>query len=132
MLAEVLVDGSAGLAWKGEKLDALRTYCANCKDAPALPLVVLPGFSKAALEKYPSFALVRFNHFARSQFGQRRHLCVQFQPAEEDSGYPRLWATFGDKVAKDYTLHAKKLRQNDLYVGVTAGYTIKALETLGE
>ena len=48
-----------GILLAGHQLDLYRTYGANCKEAPLLPLVVLPGFGPLALADDPGGALLK-------------------------------------------------------------------------
>jgi len=61
-------------------IDAARTYTANCRDAPAAHLVLLPGFGTAAIERDGAAAAEAFARFCRSQFGQRGGLTLWFAP----------------------------------------------------
>ena len=118
--------GEFGMLMAGRRLDLYRTYAANCKDTPALPLIVLPGFGPSALELDVPSAMTNFKHFVRSQFGQRKRFCFVFATSL-DSRYRRVRATFSDKVAEDYTSHASRKGQRDVYVGIQAGEIILLL-----
>ena len=61
-------------------IDAVRTYTANCRQAPAAHLVCLPGFGPAAIDRDGAAAVAAFARFCRSQLGQRRSLTLWFAP----------------------------------------------------
>lgn len=111
----------------GRCIDLYRTCAANCKDAPSLPLMVLPGFDQAALEMHAACAVARFKQFARGQFGQRRWFCFVFRNNTFESGFRRVRATFGRQAATAYTTHAAKHGQQDVYTAVDAGEIVALL-----
>ena len=61
-------------------IDGVKTYRANCKDAPTPDSVILPGFSAVAIERDGLDAVDAFARFCRSQFGQVRMLTLWFAP----------------------------------------------------
>ena len=126
LLAAISV-GADGLLLAGQQLDLYRTYEANCKDAPALPLMVLPGFGPSALARGPDGALLGFNHFCCSQFGQRNCFRFIFFDALRDSGYRLVRATFCSAAAADYTSHARANGQHDRYAAIRAGDIVDLL-----
>ena len=126
-LLAALSVGANGPILAGQQLDLYRTYGANCKEAPLLPLMALPGFGPLALANDPGGALLKFKSFCCSQFGQRKRFRIVFVEGLRDSGYRRVRASFSDKVAEDYTSHASRKGQRDVYVGIQAGDIILLL-----
>ena len=123
--------GPPGMLLAGRPLDVYRTYGANCKDSPALPLMVLPGFDHAALNMDADYALASFKRFARSQFGQRRRFCFVYRDGTLDSGYRRVRATFGITAATEYTAYAAAHNQHDTYIPVHANDIVSVLRVDG-
>ena len=126
-LLAALSVGANGLLLAGQQLDLYRTYGANCKEAPLLPLIVLPVFGPPALANDPGGALLKFKSFCCSQFGQRKRFRIVFVEGLQDSGYRRVRATFSDKIAEDYTSHASRKGQSDVYVWIQSGEIIVLL-----
>ena len=121
-------DGELALSFAGRALDLFRTYAANCKDAPALSLMVLPGFAPEALVRDATAALKSFKHFAMSVFGQRGRFSYRFRQVDiAASGCMRVRATFGKEDAQAYTDSAAAQGQDDLYVSVDAGEVVSLL-----
>jgi len=51
-------------------VETVPTYAANCKEAPAEDLIVLPGFDSTRIRGRPEDALQSFKSFCKSQLGQ--------------------------------------------------------------
>ena len=119
----VSAGGEFGMLMAGRRLDLYRTYAANCKDTPALPLIVLPGFGPSALELDVPSAMANFKHFVRSQFGQRKRFCFVFDTSL-DSRYRRVRATFGRQLAGEYTAHARSEGRQDVYIAIHDGEVV--------
>ena len=115
--------GEFGILMAGRRLDLYRTYAANCKDTPALPLIVLPGFGPSALELDAPSAMTNFKHFVRSQFGQRKRFCFVFDTSL-DSKYRLVRATFGCQLAGEYTAHARSEGRQDVYIAIHDGEVV--------
>ena len=115
--------GEFGMLLAGRLLDLYRTYAANCKDTPALPLIVLPGFGPSALELDALSAMTNFKHFVRSQYGQRKGFCFVFDTSL-DSRYRRVRATFGRRLAGEYTAHAASEGRHDVYIAIHDGEVV--------
>jgi hypothetical protein len=99
----------------------MRTYVANVHDPPALALVILPGFgSKATAHDMKH----NFIHFAQSQFGQRKCFTTYFQEMP-------VFCARGFHDAVEYTEHAERLGQHDVYINVTEGERVNILELEG-
>ena len=112
----------------GKPLDVYRTYGANCKDAPALPHMVLPGFDQLALDRNADIAMTRFKQFVRSQYGQRKCFVFMFSGEAREYVYKRVRATFGCAQAAEYTSYAAAHGQYDTYIGVHAGDIVKEVD----
>ena len=112
----------------GRPLDVYRTYGANCKDAPSLHHMVLPGFDQLVLERDAGTAVANFKQFVRSQYGQRKLFVFVFTSEVQDTGYRRVRANFGSKLAAAYTSHAAAQGQDDVYIAVHAGDIVQDIK----
>ena len=63
------------------ELDAASTYGLNARAGPG---VALPGFGEEALRNHPYEATDKFEHFARSMFGQRKWFTFLFKTPQWD------------------------------------------------
>ena len=115
----------------GRPLDVYRTHGANCKDSPALPLMVLPGFDHAALNMDADYAVANFKRFALSQFGQRRWFCFVYRDGALYSGFRRVRATVGVTLAAECSAHAAAQGQDDTYIPVRANDIVSVLRVDG-
>ena len=112
----------------GRPLDVYMTYGANCKDAPSLHHMVLPGFDQLVLERDAGTAVANFKQFVRSQYGQRKLFVFVFTSEVQDTGYRRVRANFGSKLAAAYTSHAAAQGQDDVYIAVHAGDIVQEIK----
>ena len=117
-----------GLQLAGRRLDIYRTYGMNCKEPPALPLMVIPGFGPQALALDCDAALVRCKHFVRSQFGQWGRFCFVFHDSARESCYRSVRATFGAIAASEYTAHSAAQGRHDNYIAVQEGDIVAMLQ----
>ena len=63
-----------------------------------------------------------------SQYGQRKFFVFVFAGDVQDTGYRRVRANFGSKLAAAYTSHAVAHGQDDTYIAVNAGDIVAMLQ----